>query len=243
MALLEIRNLRKQYDNITPLEDVSTVINKGDVVAVIGPSGTGKSTFIRCINRLDKPTKGQIFFNGKEVHGDEQSLSEFRKKVGMVFQSFNLFNNKTALENVMEPLVAARGMDKESAKEIALSMLKKVGMENRANHYPSELSGGQQQRVAIARAIAPSPDIILFDEPTSALEPELTGEVLEVMTKLASEGTTMIVVTHEMSFAKNAASRIIFMDQGVVVEEGTPLEFFSNPREERTRQFLKNYTF
>ena len=216
-------------------------VDKGEVVAIIGQSGSGKTTLLRCMSFLEKADIGEIIFDdykGDMAHISQKDIKMLRMEMGFVFQSFNLFNNMTALENVMEGLVTARKMPKDKAKEKALEVLAKVGMLDRAYYYPGELSGGQQHRVAIARAIAPEPKVILFDEPTSALDPELTGEVLETMKKLALEGTTMVVVTHEMSFAKEVASRVVFMDGGVVVEQGTPQEIFGNPKEERTRQFL-----
>lgn len=244
IKMLEIKNLKKSFGKNGVLKGIDLKVNKGEVIAVLGPSGSGKTTLLRCISFLEKADEGEMVLADRKVslsHPTKKEILAIRQDLGFVFQSFNLFSNMTVLKNVCEGLTAGRGMDEKKAEEIAKEMLKKVGMIDKVNNYPSELSGGQQQRVAIARAIAPNPDIIYFDEPTSALDPELTGEVLEVMTNLAKEGTTMIVVTHEMSFARNAASRIIFMDEGVIVEEGTPEEFFKNPKEERTIQFLKNY--
>lgn len=244
IKMLEIKNLKKSFGKNGVLKGIDLKVNKGEVIAVLGPSGSGKTTLLRCISFLEKADEGEMVLADRKVslsHPTKKEILAIRQDLGFVFQSFNLFSNMTVLKNVCEGLTAGRGMDEKKAEEISKEMLKKVGMIDKVNNYPSELSGGQQQRVAIARAIAPNPDIIYFDEPTSALDPELTGEVLEVMTNLAKEGTTMIVVTHEMSFARNAASRIIFMDEGVIVEEGTPEEFFKNPKEERTIQFLKNY--
>ncbi|WP_029230843.1 amino acid ABC transporter ATP-binding protein [Butyrivibrio sp. VCB2006] len=239
--MLEIHNLHKSFSGTGVLSGMDFKVDKGEVVAIIGQSGSGKTTLLRCMSFLEKADIGEIIFDdykGDMARMSSKDIKMLRMEMGFVFQSFNLFNNMTALENVMEGLVTARKIPKDKAKEISLEVLAKVGMLNRAYYYPGELSGGQQQRVAIARAIAPEPKVILFDEPTSALDPELTGEVLETMKKLALEGTTMVVVTHEMSFAKEVASRVVFMDGGVVVEQGSPKEIFGNPKEERTRQFL-----
>ena len=240
--MLEVRNLHKSFDGTGVLAGMDFKVDKGEVIAIIGQSGSGKTTLLRCISFLEKTDVGEMTFgdfSGDMAHVSKADIKKLRMEMGFVFQSFNLFNNMTALENVMEGLVTARKIPKETAKKIALEHLAKVGMLDRADFYPGELSGGQQQRVAIARAIAPEPQVILFDEPTSALDPELTGEVLDVMKKLAQEGTTMVVVTHEMSFARDVASRVVFMDGGKVVEQGTPAEIFENPKEERTKQFLK----
>lgn len=242
--MLEIKNLKKSFGTNEVLKSIDLKVNKGEVIALLGPSGSGKTTFLRCISFLEKADEGEMILAKRRVSLSDPTRKEIlsiRQNLGFVFQNFNLFSNMTVLKNVCEGLTAGRGMEKDKAEKIAKDMLEKVGMLDKADYYPQELSGGQQQRVAIARAIAPSPDIIFFDEPTSALDPELTGEVLDTMTKLAQEGTTMIVVTHEMSFAKNAASRIIFMDQGLIVEEGTPDDFFNNPKEERTIHFLNKY--
>lgn len=239
--MLEIHNLHKSFSGTGVLAGMDFKVEKGEVVAIIGKSGSGKTTLLRCMSFLEKADIGEMTFDEDHVdmaHVSRADIKKLRMEMGFVFQSFNLFNNMTALENVMEGLVTARKIPKDKAKEIALEHLAKVGMLDRAHYYPGELSGGQQQRVAIARAIAPEPKVILFDEPTSALDPELTGEVLGVMKKLADEGTTMVVVTHEMSFAREVASRVVFMDGGVVVEQGRPSEIFENPREERTKQFL-----
>jgi len=239
--MLELINIHKAFNNNQVLKGVSIKVKKGDVIVILGPSGSGKTTLLRCINFLEHADIGEIIFDDLCVNVKTASpgdISRIRKKTAFVFQNFNLFNNKTAIENITEGLIVARKIPKSEAVEIARRALNKVGLSDRENYYPSMLSGGQQQRVAIARAIAVNPDVILFDEPTSALDPELTGEVLAVMKQLAREGTTMIVVTHEMSFARDVANHIVFMDSGVVIEEGTPEEIFIHPREERTKQFL-----
>jgi len=240
--MLQVKNLHKSFGSLEVLKGVEFRVDKGEVVAVLGPSGSGKTTLLRCISFLEKAGQGEISFD--DFHYDmtrmtSRQIRDLRMQMGFVFQSFNLFRNMSAEKNVMEGLTTARKMPKAKAREIAREMLYKVGMEDRAEYYPDQLSGGQQQRVAIARAIAANPRVILFDEPTSALDPELTGEVLDVMKKLADEGTTMVVVTHEMGFAREAADRVVFMEDGVVVEEGTSEEFFLQPKEERTRQFLR----
>ncbi|MCR5762906.1 MAG: amino acid ABC transporter ATP-binding protein [Treponema sp.] len=240
--MLAVKNVHKSFGKIDVLKGVDLTVNKGDVVVILGPSGSGKTTFLRCINFLETADQGEMEFDDIKTSmssASKKTVSLIRKKTAFVFQNYNLFNNKTALENVMEGLVIARKIPKTQAQEIALKALDKVGLIDRSDYYPSSLSGGQQQRVGIARAIAVNPDVILFDEPTSALDPELIGEVLSVMKSLAREGTTMIVVTHEMSFAKDVASHIIFMDEGRIVEQGNPKDFFASPKEERTRLFLK----
>lgn len=242
MALLEVKDIHKSFEGHSVLNGMDLTVEKGDVIAVLGPSGSGKTTLLRCINYLAKADKGTMIFDGKTydlAHTSKKDISEVHKKTGFVFQNYNLFNNKTALENVTLGLMVARKMNKEEAEKIGKEMLDKVGLSDKYNRYPVQMSGGQQQRVAIARALAANPDIIYFDEPTSALDPELIGEVLLVMKQLAEEGMTMVVVTHEMSFAKNVSSRTIFMDGGVIVEEGPSKEFFENPRQERTREFLR----
>lgn len=243
--MLKIINVRKSFDKIEVLKDISLTVEKGSVTAIIGPSGAGKTTLLRCMNFLEKADSGELDFDS--IHVDLKKVSkktilEIRRKTAFVFQNYNLFGNMTALENVMEGLVTARKVPKQEAKERAMKALEKVGLKDRADFYPSSLSGGQQQRVGIARAIAVNPDVILFDEPTSALDPELTGEVLNIIKQLAAEGITMVIVTHEMSFARDTASRVIFMDKGQIVEEGTPEEIFANPKNERTRQFLNKVT-
>lgn len=239
--MLEIKNVHKAFGSNEVLKGVDLKVEKGDVVVILGPSGSGKTTLLRCINFLEKADAGELIFNGK-IHSFQKSskkeILDIRKQTAFVFQNYNLFHNKTALENVTEGLIIGRKMPKEQAIAIGKSCLDKVGLSDKYHSYPSQLSGGQQQRVGIARAIAVNPEVILFDEPTSALDPELIGEVLGVMKLLATEGTTMIVVTHEMSFAEDVASRVVFMDGGTVVEEGTPKEIFRNPKMPRTRQFL-----
>ena len=242
MAMLQIKNLRKRFDGLEVLKGVSLEVEKGDVVAILGPSGSGKTTFLRCINFLETADEGELIFDGEvfPLHGaTRKDIGALRKKTAFVFQNYNLFRNKTALQNVTEGLIIGRKMPKDQANALGMRMLQKVGMADRADSYPNQLSGGQQQRVAIARALATDPEIILFDEPTSALDPELTGEVLAVMRALAQEGMTMLVVTHEMNFAKNVSSKVVFMEGGVVVEESDPTAFFQNPKQERARAFLK----
>ncbi|MBO4809668.1 MAG: amino acid ABC transporter ATP-binding protein [Lachnospiraceae bacterium] len=239
--MLEVKNIHKSFSKSPVLRGIDFKVEKGEVVAVIGPSGSGKTTLLRCISFLEKADEGEIVFDEYThdmVHISKRDIKKVRMNMGFVFQSFNLFSNMTVYDNVMEGLVTARKMDRCEARKKTFEVLEKVGMLDKTKNYPGELSGGQQQRVAIARAIAPDPKVILFDEPTSALDPELTGEVLDVMKKLAKEGTTMVVVTHEMGFARDVASRVVFMENGVVVEEGKAKELFENPKEERTRQFL-----
>ena len=240
-----VKDLHKKFNNNVVLDGIDLTINEGDVLGVIGPSGTGKSTLLRCINRLEVPEKGTIDFEGKTVDlsntrkANNKEITELRQRTGMVFQKFNLFQKKTALENVMEGLVTVQKKNKEEAKAIALKELARVGMSSWSNHYPIHLSGGQQQRVAIARVLAMKPDLILLDEPTSALDPELVGEVLETVKKLAEEGHTMILVSHEMAFIRKVATRCIFLDNGRIVEDGTPKEVFGAPKNERTREFIR----
>ena len=242
MSVLEIKDIHKSFGSLNVLNGVNLSVHKGDVIAILGPSGSGKTTLLRCINFLETADQGKMVFDEKEydlASMHKNDIRDIRKKTGFVFQNYNLFANKTALQNVMLGLTSARKMDKKQAEKIGLEMLRKVGMEDRASHYPSQLSGGQQQRVAIARALATNPEIIYFDEPTSALDPELIGEVLNVMRELANEGMTMIVVTHEMSFAKEVSNHVIFMEGGKIIEQGTSKEFFENPKQERTREFLR----
>lgn len=242
MAVLEIRDIHKSFGKLQVLNGVDLTVNKGDVVAILGPSGSGKTTLLRCINFLEQADQGAMTFDGKTYvlsNMNKKDIREIRKKTGFVFQNYNLFANKTALQNVTLGLTTARKVAKKEAEQIGLEMLEKVGMKDRASHYPSQLSGGQQQRVAIARALATNPEIIYFDEPTSALDPELIGEVLSVMRDLAKEGMTMIVVTHEMSFARDVSNHVIFMEGGNIIEQGSSKEFFENPKEERTREFLR----
>ena len=242
--MLQIRNLRKSFGDLQVLKSIDLDVNKGDVVAILGPSGSGKTTMLRCLNFLEKSDGGTMLFDDQRVdlarvtHAEANAL---RRRTGFVFQNYNLFANKTALQNVTEGLIIARKMPRRRAEEIARAALVKVGMDDRADYYPSQLSGGQQQRVAIARAMAADPEIIYFDEPTSALDPELTGEVLAVMRSLAGEGRTMLVVTHEMDFARHAANRVVFMEQGVIVEQNTAEAFFNDPQQLRTREFLQTY--
>ena len=240
MAMLEIKNIHKAFDGLSVLKGVSLSVEKGDVVAILGKSGSGKTTLLRCINFLETADDGELVFDGETVplhNASKKDIARIRKKTAFVFQNYNLFRNKTALQNVTEGLIVARKMPK--AEEIGMRMLQKVGMADRASAYPSQLSGGQQQRVAIARGLATDPEIILFDEPTSALDPELTGEVLAVMRQLAQEGMTMLVVTHEMNFAKNVSSKVVFMEDGVILEESKPEDFFRQPKQERSRAFLR----
>lgn len=242
MSVLEIKDIHKSFGSLNVLNGVNLSVHKGDVIAILGPSGSGKTTLLRCINFLETADQGTMVFDEKEydlASMHKNDIRDIRKKTGFVFQNYNLFANKTALQNVMLGLTSARKMDKKQAEKIGLEMLRKVGMEDRASHYPSQLSGGQQQRVAIARALATNPEIIYFDEPTSALDPELIGEVLNVMRELVNEGMTMIVVTHEMSFAKEVSNHVIFMEGGKIIEQGTSKEFFENPIQERTREFLR----
>lgn len=241
--MLEIHNIKKSFGGAQVLKGIDVTVEKGDVVAILGPSGSGKTTLLRCMNFLEKADSGKMIFDGEEFdlgHISHKDIARIRRKTAFVFQNYNLFSNKTALQNVTEGLIIARKMDKRQAEEIGRKALDKVGLSDRYDYYPVQLSGGQQQRVAIARALATDPEIIYFDEPTSALDPELIGEVLTVMRQLAEEGRTMLVVTHEMSFARNVSSKVIFMDEGNVLETGSSKEFFRNPREERTRSFLQN---
>ena len=260
MAMLEIRNVQKNFrtyakpglfhrpgarkviSDLPVLRGVDLTVEKGDVVAILGPSGSGKTTLLRCLNFLETADAGQLVFDGESfdlAHASRADIARLRKKTAFVFQNYNLFRNKTALQNVTEGLIVARKLPKEQADEIGMKMLAKVGLADRADYYPRQLSGGQQQRVAIARALAADPEIIYFDEPTSALDPELTGEVLSVMRQLAEEGMTMLVVTHEMGFARGVSSKTVFMENGVVVEAAPSQEFFAHPKEERTREFLR----
>ena len=242
-AILSIQNVHKSFGKTEVLKGVDFQVEQGQVIAIIGPSGSGKTTLLRCISFLERVNRGTMLFDGVEynmhtVHGKQ--VRSIRQKMGFVFQGFHLFRNKNVLENVTEGLIVVRKMNREEANRIALEVLEKVGMADKADAYPHELSGGQQQRVAIARAIALSPEVILFDEPTSALDPELTKEVLEVMKKIAEEGITMVVVTHEMSFALQVANKVIFMEDGQIVEEGMPEDIFYHPQKERTKQFIQN---
>ena len=237
-AVIKLSHLEKAFGDNAVLRDINLEVSKGEVISVIGSSGSGKSTMLRCINLLEIPTGGEIFYEGMNIQDKSVSLTEYRAKVAMVFQQFNLFNNMTALENCVKPQMIVLKRSKEEATKIALEFIEKVGMSAYINAKPSQLSGGQKQRIAIARALSMNPDVILFDEPTSALDPEMVGEVLEVMQDLAKSGYTMIVVTHEMGFAREVSDRVIFMDGGYIVEEGTPEEIFKNAKQERTKQFL-----
>ena len=236
--MIDVKHLSKSFGDHLVLDDISEHIYPGDKVVIIGPSGSGKSTFLRCLNLLEKPESGQIFFEGKEITGKHVDIDTHRQKMGMVFQHFNLFNNLSILDNLTLAPVKLKIKTKEQAEEKAMQLLKRIGLEEKAKEYPSKLSGGQKQRVAIVRALAMEPEVMLFDEPTSALDPEMVGEVLSLMKELAEEGMTMVVVTHEMGFAKDIASHVVFMDNGVIVEEGTPEEIFTSPKEARTREFL-----
>ena len=242
--MLEIRNLRKAFGPLQVLRGIDLDVNKGDVVAILGSSGSGKTTMLRCLNFLERADAGTMDFDGRriELHrATHAEINALRRRTGFVFQNYNLFANKTALQNVTEGLIIARKMPRRTAEELAHAQLVKVGMDYRADYYPSQLSGVQQQRVAIARAMAADPEILYFDEPTSALDPELTGEVLAVMRQLAREGRTMLVVTHEMDFARHVANRVVFMEQGVIVEQNTAEAFFNDPQQPRTQEFLQTY--
>lgn len=236
--ILEINNLTKSFGDNDILRGISLTVKKGEVISIIGSSGSGKSTFLRCLNLLEKPTSGEILYHGNDIQSKKFDIHRYRAEVGMVFQNFNLFDNMTALQNCCIGQVKVMKLSKEQAKQRALEYLEKVGMLQYINARPSQLSGGQKQRVAIARALCMNPEVVLFDEPTSALDPEMVGEVLSVMTGLAKSGLTMIVVTHEMDFARDVSTRVVFMDQGVIAEEGSPDVIFTNPQEQRTRQFL-----
>ena len=236
--LIEVKDLHKHFGDLKALNGVSTTIHQGEVVVVIGPSGSGKSTFLRSLNLLEVPTSGIINLEGVDITNPKININQHRRKMGMVFQHFNLFHNLTIMDNMTLAPINVLKMKKEDAQERAKKLLERVNLANRADAYPSQLSGGQKQRIAIVRALCMEPDVILFDEPTSALDPEMVGEVLEVMQDLAKEGMTMVVVTHEMGFAKEVASRVIFMDSGQIVEEGTPTEIFENPQSDRLKSFL-----
>ena len=239
--ILRLEHLEKTFGTHQVLRDISFSVNKGDVISIIGSSGSGKSTMLRCVNLLEEPTGGKIIFEGKDIAGKELNLSQYRARVGMVFQQFNLFNNMNALENCVCPQLTVLHRKREEAEKIARDYLERVGMSAYCNARPAQLSGGQKQREAIARTLSMNPDIILFDEPTSALDPEMVGEVLDVMKRLAGEGFTMLVVTHEMAFARDVSSRVIFMDGGVILEDAAPEEIFNNPKQARTREFLSRY--
>ncbi len=237
--VIDIQHLSKSFGSHEVLKDIDFSVYKGEVVCIIGSSGSGKSTLLRCVNLLEKPSGGQIIYHGKNILDDNHNLSAYRTKLGMVFQQFNLFNNHTVLGNCIVGQMQVLKRSKSEAQEVAIKYLKVVGMENYISARPKQLSGGQKQRVAIARALSMEPDVMLFDEPTSALDPEMVGEVLKVMKELAETGLTMLVVTHEMGFAKEVADRVVFMDKGLIAEEGSPEQIFNTPRQERTREFLK----
>lgn len=242
--MIKVKGLKKSFKDLEVLKDINLEVKTGEVVVILGPSGSGKSTFLRCLNYLEKPDSGEITIGDVTINAKNASkkdITKLRQQSAMVFQHYNLFNNKTVLQNVTEALIVVKKLDKEKANKIALDALKKVGMEDKKDAYPNTLSGGQQQRVSIARAMAINPNVILFDEPTSALDPELVAEVLNVIKDLAKENRTMIIVTHEMSFARDVGDRIIFMSDGVVVEEGIPSEIFKSPKHERTKQFLSKF--
>lgn len=236
--MIEIKNLNKSFGKNHILKGINTHIDKGQVVVVIGYSGSGKSTFLRCLNLLESPEEGEIIFEGEDITSKKTNINKVREKMGMVFQQFNLFPHKTVLENITISPIKVKKLSEEKATEIAMKLLKKIGLEDKANFYPSQLSGGQKQRIAIARALAMEPDVMLFDEPTSALDPEMVGEVLNVMKDLALEGMTMVVVTHEMGFAKEVGDTVMFMDEGKILEEGTPYDIFNNAKNSRTKDFL-----
>lgn len=236
--MIKVKNLHKKFDELEVLKGIDEHIRPGEVVVVIGPSGSGKSTFLRCLNQLETATEGEIYVDDELITDPKCDVNKVRQKMGMVFQQFNLFPHLTILENITLAPVMLKKMTKDQAKEKAMELLKRVGLEEKAEAYPVQLSGGQKQRVAIARALAINPEIMLFDEPTSALDPEMVGEVLDVMKDLAESGMTMVIVTHEMGFAREVASRVIFMDQGIIMENGTPEEVFTNPKNERTKLFL-----
>ena len=236
--MIDVKNLTKSFGNLEVLKGVSQHISRGERVVLIGPSGSGKSTFLRCLNLLETPTSGEIIFEGQSITDDKCDINKIRQKMGMVFQHFNLFPNMTILKNITLAPVRTGLMNKEQAEKEARELLKRVGLEDKADSYPAQLSGGQKQRIAIVRALCMKPEVMLFDEPTSALDPEMVGEVLDVMKELAKSGMTMVCVTHEMGFAREVADRVLFMDEGKILEEGTPSEIFTNPKEQRTKDFL-----
>lgn len=238
-AVIKINGLVKEFGNLQVLKGITTEVKEGEVISIIGPSGSGKSTFLRCINKLEEATSGELFINGQNILDKKVDINKVREEVGMVFQHFNLFPHKTVLENITLGPTKLKKMSQDEANKLGIELLAKVGLSDKANVYPNKLSGGQKQRVAIARALAMNPKIILFDEPTSALDPEMIGEVLEVMKDLAKEGMTMLVVTHEMGFARNVGNRVFFMEQGIILEDAKPSEIFENPKEARTKEFLE----
>ena len=237
-TLFEIKNLSKTFDKVEVLKGINTEIKSGEVLVIIGPSGSGKSTFLRCLNMLEQPTGGEIFFEGNKINDKGCDINALRERMGMVFQQFNLFPHMTVKKNIMLAPMKLLGLSEKEASERALALLDRVGLPDKANAYPNQLSGGQKQRIAIARSLAMNPDVMLFDEPTSALDPEMVGEVLELMKELARDGMTMAVVTHEMNFAKEVATRVVFIDEGNIQEEGTPSSFFGNPKNPRLKDFL-----
>ena len=237
--MIKVVNLNKKFGKLHVLQGIDEEINKGEVVVLIGPSGSGKSTFLRCLNLLEEPTSGEIIFDGVSITDKSNDLNKQREKMGMVFQQFNLFPHLTVLENITIAPIRVKKMNQQEAEDIGINLLKRIGLEDKADTYPNKLSGGQKQRIAIIRALAMSPEVMLFDEPTSALDPEMVGEVLDVMKDLARDGMTMVVVTHEMGFAKEVGDRVLFMDGGTIVEQGTPDELFNNPKHPRTQDFLK----
>jgi len=236
--VINVENLSKNFGDLKVLKNISTTVNKGEVISIIGPSGSGKSTFLRCINKLEEPTEGHIYIDGMDLMDKNTDINKIRERVGMVFQHFNLFPNMTVLENLTLSPTMVKKESKEEAEKYALYLLEKVGLSDKASSYPAQLSGGQKQRIAIARALAMKPEVILFDEPTSALDPEMIKEVLDVMRDLAKEGMTMLIVTHEMGFAKNVGNRILFMNNGEIIEDCSPKDFFENPSNERIKDFL-----
>lgn len=236
--MIKVSDLHKRFGKLDVLKGINTNIEKGEIVVIIGPSGSGKSTFLRCLNMLEEPDQGEVIFEGIKLNDKKCDIDEQRQKMGMVFQQFNLFPHMTIMENIILAPTKLKKESEEEAKKKAIQLLKRVGLEDKAESYPNQLSGGQKQRIAIVRALAMSPEVMLFDEPTSALDPEMVGEVLEVMKGLANDGMTMVVVTHEMGFAKEVGTRVMFMDDGLIVEEGTPQEVFNNPQNPRTKEFL-----
>jgi len=236
--VIDVKNLKKSFGKLEVLKGISTHVDKGEVLVIVGPSGSGKSTFLRCLNLLEQPTGGEIVFEGDAITSKKSDVNKIRQKMGMVFQQFNLFPHLTVMDNITIGPRKLKSMSQKEAEKVAVSLLRRIGLEDKARSYPNQLSGGQKQRIAIARALAMSPDVMLFDEPTSALDPEMVGEVLDVLKELAKEGMTMVVVTHEMGFAKEVGTRIFFMDEGIIVEEGEPKSFFENPKTQRAQEFL-----
>ena len=236
--MIEVNELKKEFDGLKVLNGIDYTINQGEKIVVIGPSGSGKSTFLRCLNLLEEPTGGEIWFDGTNITDPQNDINKMRQKMGMVFQHFNLFPHMTVLDNITFAPVRLKMQTKAEAKENALRLLRRIGLEDKAGEYPNKLSGGQKQRIAIVRALAMNPEVMLFDEPTSALDPEMVGEVLDLIRELADEGMTMVIVTHEMGFAREVGTKVLFVDEGLIKEENTPEEFFSHPRNERLREFL-----